>query len=87
MCCFKPNKKKAEAVPPTSESQSWLLKFFKNVYAPFLMKEPVRLGVLLLFFAWLCTSIAVVPVITPGLDQELSMPEDSFVLKYFKVNF
>ncbi|XP_059489962.1 NPC intracellular cholesterol transporter 1 homolog 1b-like [Neocloeon triangulifer] len=84
LCCFKPNPKKSSGVPPQSESRGLLYKFFNKIYAPFLMKEPVRLGVLLLFFAWICTSIAVVPVITPGLDQELSMPEDSFVLKYFQ---
>ncbi|XP_065341040.1 NPC intracellular cholesterol transporter 1 homolog 1b-like [Cloeon dipterum] len=84
LCCLKPNPKKTADVSPTSESRGFLYKFFGKYYAPFLMKEPTRLGVLLLFFAWLCTSIAVVPVIPPGLDQELSMPEDSFVLKYFQ---
>lgn len=39
---------------------------------------------MIVFFGWLCSSIAVVPHIEIGLDQELSMPEDSFVLKYFK---
>ena len=42
---------------------------------------------MIIFFGWLCTSIAVVPHIEIGLDQELSMPEDSFVLKYFQVIF
>ena len=41
---------------------------------------------MLVFFGWICSSIAVVPHIEIGLDQELSMPEDSFVLKYFKVS-
>lgn len=39
---------------------------------------------MVVFFGWLCSSIAVAPHIEIGLDQELSMPEDSFVLKYFK---
>lgn len=40
---------------------------------------------MIVFFGWLCSSIAVVPHIEIGLDQELSMPEDSYVLKYFQV--
>lgn len=38
---------------------------------------------MILFYGWLCSSVAVLPHIELGLDQELSMPEDSFVLKYF----
>ena len=40
----------------------------------------------IIFFGWLCSSLAVIPKIEIGLDQEVSMPEDSFVLKYFKVS-
>ncbi|XP_014300205.2 NPC intracellular cholesterol transporter 1 isoform X2 [Microplitis demolitor] len=61
-----------------------LYKIFKIVYVPLLLKKYVRAGIMVIFFGWLCTSIAVVPHIEIGLDQELSMPEDSFVLKYFK---
>lgn len=61
-----------------------LYKFFKLIYVPFLMKKSVRPMVMVVFFGWLCMSIAVAPHIDVGLDQELSMPEDSFVLKYFQ---
>lgn len=61
-----------------------LYKFFKSIYVPFLMKKTVRIIVMIVFFGWLCSSIAVAPHIEVGLDQELSMPEDSFVLKYFQ---
>ncbi|CAB0034871.1 unnamed protein product [Trichogramma brassicae] len=61
-----------------------LYKIFKFAYVPMLMKKWVRAAVMVIFFGWLCSSIAVVPHIEIGLDQELSMPEDSFVLKYFK---
>lgn len=60
-----------------------LYKFFKVLYVPFLMKKKVRVFVMIVFFGWLCASIAVAPHIEVGLNQELSMPEDSFVLKYF----
>jgi Niemann-Pick C1 protein len=39
------------------------------------------------FFAWLCISIAVAPKIEAGLDQDLSVPEDSHVLKYFNAMY
>lgn len=38
---------------------------------------------MIIFFGWLCSSVAVLPHVEIGLDQELSMPEDSFVYKYF----
>jgi len=62
-----------------------LYKIFKVAYVPLLLQKWVRATVMIIFFGWLCSSIAVIPHIEIGLDQELSMPEDSFVLKYFKV--
>ena len=50
------------------------------------MNTGVRGAVLVLFLGWLCSSIAVVPYIDVGLDQELSMPLDSYMLKVFKVD-
>lgn len=61
-----------------------LYKFFKTIYVPFLMQKTVRATVMVVFFGWFCSSVAVAPHIDVGLDQELSMPEDSFVLKYFQ---
>jgi Niemann-Pick C1 protein len=61
-----------------------LYRGFKEVYAPFLFKFPVRVAVLVAFFGWLCMSLSVLPHVDVGLDQELSMPEDSYVLEYFR---
>jgi Niemann-Pick C1 protein len=69
---------------PQGPREGVLYKFFKAIYVPFLMKKIVRVLVMVVFFGWLCSSIAVAPHIEIGLDQELSMPEDSFVLKYFR---
>ena len=60
---------------------------FKSIYAPALLKFPVRVAVMILFFGWFCSSLAVLPSIDVGLDQQLSMPEDSYVLKYFRAMF
>ena len=60
-----------------------LYKFFQFIYAPFVMKSWTRNIVMVLFLGVFCSSLAVVPKVEVGLDQEVSMPEDSFVLKYF----
>ncbi|XP_061516670.1 NPC intracellular cholesterol transporter 1 isoform X3 [Anopheles gambiae] len=69
---------------PGNIGEGLLYKFFKSIYVPFVMRKPVRVAVMIVFFGWLCSSIAVAPHIDIGLDQELSMPGDSFVLKYFR---
>lgn len=77
ICCVKGSKKEVEP------GQGMLFKLFEHIYAPFLLKKWVRAAVIVLFFGWACSSIAVVPKIEIGLDQEISMPSDSFVVKYF----
>ncbi|XP_012286776.1 Niemann-Pick C1 protein isoform X2 [Orussus abietinus] len=81
VCCFMRSSKKDNGEEIVD---GILYKIFKVAYVPMLMHKWVRASVMVVFFGWLCTSIAVVPHIEIGLDQELSMPEDSFVLKYFK---
>ncbi|XP_066248348.1 NPC intracellular cholesterol transporter 1 isoform X3 [Euwallacea similis] len=81
-CCLKGSKKNE---PDALTGQDGLLfTFFKSIYVPLLMKKPVRCLVMIIFFGWLCSSVVIVPHIEIGLDQDLSMPEDSFVLKYFQ---
>jgi len=77
-CCFKDYSKKDEEA-----SQGMLFRLFEHLYAPLLLKKWVRAGVMLVFFGLACSSLAVVPKIEIGLDQEISMPDNSFVLKYF----
>uniref|UniRef100_T1L5T1 SSD domain-containing protein n=1 Tax=Tetranychus urticae TaxID=32264 RepID=T1L5T1_TETUR len=83
LCCFKSSK--ANDPDPIDDIEVGLLhKNFRDHYAPFLMKDKVRLFISIGFTLWVCSSIAVVNKIEIGLDQELSMPHDSYVLKYFK---
>jgi len=77
LCCVKTSKKEQE------QSVGMLFRLFKHLYSPFLLKKWVRAGVVVAFLGWTCSSIAVVPKIEIGLDQEISMPDNSFVLKYF----
>ncbi|EFN76828.1 NPC intracellular cholesterol transporter 1 isoform X4 [Harpegnathos saltator] len=81
VCCFIRGSKKDNGEEVVD---GMLYKIFKVAYVPLLLKKWVRVVVMIIFFGWLCSSIAVVPHIEIGLDQELSMPEDSYVLKYFQ---
>ncbi|KAI2808888.1 NPC intracellular cholesterol transporter 1 [Blomia tropicalis] len=79
--------KKNDSSDQTSQEsvkQSHLYLFFSKMYAPFLIKKKgVRLSVILLFSASLCFSISVINKVEVGLEQELSMPSDSYVLNFF----
>ncbi|XP_072220630.1 NPC intracellular cholesterol transporter 1 [Leuresthes tenuis] len=66
------------------KTQGFLFRFFKKVYAPFILKEWVRPIIVAVFVGILSFSIAVVNKVEIGLDQKLSMPDDSYVLDYFK---
>ncbi|XP_037131610.1 NPC intracellular cholesterol transporter 1 isoform X1 [Syngnathus acus] len=78
ICCVK--------LPEGQETKtdSILFGFFKKFYAPFILKEWVRPIIVAVFVGALSFSIAVVNKVEIGLDQQLSMPDDSYVLQYFK---
>lgn len=82
--CFIRGSKKSVNENSGNSSEGVLYKFFKSVYAPFIMKKIMRIFVMIIFFGWMCVSLSVIPRIEIGLDQDLSMPKDSFVLKYFQ---
>lgn len=67
-----------------AQTEGFLFRFFKNLYAPFILKEWVRPIVVAVFVGMLSFSIAAVNKVEIGLDQKLSMPDDSYVLEYFK---
>ena len=50
---------------------------------PFLFKPWSKIIILIVFSGWLCSSLVVIPKLEIGLDQEITMPDDSHVLKYF----
>ncbi|XP_042239524.1 NPC intracellular cholesterol transporter 1-like [Homarus americanus] len=77
-CCIRQSK-----VQRDSDTR-FLHKVFETTYAPFLMRPWVRAVVIVVFMFWLCASVAMVPHIEVGLEEELSMPDDSYVLKYFE---
>lgn len=77
-CCIR-----SSVIRTKAETETFLYKFFKHHYVPFLMKPCTRAFVIIAFFAWFCSSIAVLPKIEIGLDQQLAMPKNSFMHKYF----
>ncbi|KZC13635.1 Niemann-Pick C1 protein [Dufourea novaeangliae] len=80
-CCVKTKKDTCNKV---DEHSSLVEMIFKRVYTPFIMKTPVRIIVMILFFGLLVTQAVMLPKIGIGLEQKLSMPMDSYVLKYFQ---
>ncbi|EEB19581.1 Niemann-Pick C1 protein precursor, putative [Pediculus humanus corporis] len=81
-CCIKV--KKSNNSNNNKKSDSILYYITKNYYVPFLMKSWVRIFVVMMFLTFLYGSIYFTTQIEKGLDQELSMPEDSYVIDYFK---
>ncbi|XP_075953962.1 NPC intracellular cholesterol transporter 1 [Anarhichas minor] len=67
-----------------TKTDSFLFRFFKKIFAPFILKEWVRPIIVAVFVGMLSFSIAVVNKVEIGLNQQLSMPDDSYVLDYFK---
>ena len=78
-CCVKGSSKK-------KKEEGVLRKFFKHIYGPALLSKVVRPIVIFIFFGFFAYSISVYPKIEIGLDQQLSMPRDSYMQKYFTVS-
>ncbi|OXB56393.1 hypothetical protein ASZ78_004926 [Callipepla squamata] len=80
LCCIKGS----EEMRGVQRSESILFLFFKNLYSPYLLKDWMRPIVIALFVGVLSFSTAVIHNVEIGLDQSLSMPDDSYVMDYFK---
>ncbi|XP_077969319.1 NPC1-like intracellular cholesterol transporter 1 [Styela clava] len=75
LCCVK---LKGESTSPQR-----LEHVFEKYYTPTLMLDIVRVLVMLAFFLLFFWCIFVTSNITVGLDQDLSVPLDSYILNYF----
>ncbi|XP_065686340.1 NPC intracellular cholesterol transporter 1 [Patagioenas fasciata] len=78
LCCIKSN----EEMSGVQHSESILFLFFKNLYSPYLLKDWMRPIVIAVFVGVLSFSTAVLHNVEIGLDQSLSMPDDSYVMDY-----
>uniref|UniRef100_H2Z3C7 SSD domain-containing protein n=1 Tax=Ciona savignyi TaxID=51511 RepID=H2Z3C7_CIOSA len=77
VCCIKVQDKE-----PT-ENDGILYRLVKNYCAPGILSRCFRPIAVCLFVGFACFSGAVLHKVEIGLDQSLSMPEDSYVLNYF----
>ncbi|KAJ7371490.1 NPC intracellular cholesterol transporter 1 [Desmophyllum pertusum] len=78
LCCIKEPKYNS-----TGDQLTCVYTFMKNYFAEALLSDYVRPVVIALFTALLFSSIAVIPKIDVGLDQELALPKDSYLLNWF----
>ncbi|CAF3870539.1 unnamed protein product [Rotaria sordida] len=65
------------------EMDGFLFSLFKKYYAPFIMNCYVRPTVIFIFFTWLALSIALLPYVKVGLEQNITMAKDSYMIDYF----
>lgn len=68
---------------PIRSRDPLLYRFFEQYFAPFLMIDWVRAICMVVFLSWLIISAYVIPKIDVGLDQTMSVPDDSYIQDYF----
>lgn len=65
-------------------NEGFLLPLMRKYYAPVLLHRYTRVIVMLLFIFMFCASLFLMFNVTVGLDQELAMPQGSYMLTYFQ---
>jgi Niemann-Pick C1 protein len=66
-----------------TETDGFLFRIFKKYYAPFIMNDYIRPLIIFLFFTWLAGSISLIPYVKIGLEQNITMAKDSYMIDYF----
>ncbi|CAK6950297.1 NPC1-like intracellular cholesterol transporter 1 [Scomber scombrus] len=69
---------------PNKPNEGFLLPFMRKYYAPFLLNGFTRIIVMLVFIVMFSGSLLLMFNVTVGLDQELAMPQGSYMLTYFE---
>ncbi|XP_075063346.1 NPC1-like intracellular cholesterol transporter 1 [Mixophyes fleayi] len=77
-CCIKSKSEK----PKKKKSKGLLVTFMKKVYCPIILNPVSRVIVMVLFIFLFCCGIYFMMHSRVGLNQELSVPLDSYVLEY-----
>ncbi|XP_043358852.1 NPC1-like intracellular cholesterol transporter 1 [Dermochelys coriacea] len=78
-CCHRLSKPGCPA-----QSEGLLRPFMRRIYTPVLLNCTVRALVMLLFLFMFCAGIYLALQVPVGLDQELAMPKDSYMVQYFQ---
>uniref|UniRef100_A0A8D3EEX5 SSD domain-containing protein n=1 Tax=Scophthalmus maximus TaxID=52904 RepID=A0A8D3EEX5_SCOMX len=79
LCCVT-----VSAQHPKKPNEGFLLPLMRKYYAPVLLHRYTRILVMFVFIFMLCGSVFLMFNVTVGLDQELAMPQGSYMLDYFK---
>lgn len=83
-CCIRAKKNVRTDSESNLPKEGQLYSFFRDIYTPFLMKDTTRIIVLISFAFWFCSSVAVLDKIHIGLEQQITMPDDSYMSRYFE---
>ncbi|XP_068130864.1 NPC1-like intracellular cholesterol transporter 1 [Hyperolius riggenbachi] len=78
-CCIKSKSEK-----PEKDSEGLLVAFMKKVYCPVLLNSFSRVVVMLLFIVLFCCGTYFMMYSRVGLNQELSVPLDSYIIDYLR---
>uniref|UniRef100_A0A8C2WCI9 NPC1 like intracellular cholesterol transporter 1 n=1 Tax=Cyclopterus lumpus TaxID=8103 RepID=A0A8C2WCI9_CYCLU len=65
-------------------NEGFLLPLMRKYYAPVLLHRYTRFIVMVVFIFMFCGSLFLMFNVTVGLDQELAMPQGSYMLDYFQ---
>ncbi|XP_016424679.1 Niemann-Pick C1-like protein 1 [Sinocyclocheilus rhinocerous] len=68
---------------PSKPNQGVLLPLMKKYYAPALLNPVSRVLVMVVFLVIFCACVFLMFHVKVGLNQELAMPSDSYMLDYF----
>ncbi|KAM8887322.1 NPC1-like intracellular cholesterol transporter 1 [Spinachia spinachia] len=79
LCCVSVSTKR-----PHKANEGFLLPLMRKYYAPVLLHGYTRMLVMVVFICMFCGSLFLMFNVTVGLDQELAMPQGSYMLDYFQ---
>uniref|UniRef100_A0A8C5FMQ3 SSD domain-containing protein n=1 Tax=Gadus morhua TaxID=8049 RepID=A0A8C5FMQ3_GADMO len=79
VCCVRVGTRR-----PMKPNEGLLMPLMRKYYAPVLLHPVSRVVVMVVFVIMFCCSIFLMFHVTVGLDQELAMPQGSYMLEYFK---
>jgi len=65
------------------EEEGFLSRGIRKYYAPALLGNKTRVGVMTVFLGIFAAGIALLPDVQLGLDQRIAIPTDSYLIKYF----
>ncbi|KAL3617746.1 hypothetical protein CASFOL_038067 [Castilleja foliolosa] len=81
--CVKASGSNAESGQGSQQKPGLLVRYMKDIHAPFLNLWSVKLLVVCIFSAFTLASIALCTRIQPGLEQQIVLPRDSYLQGYF----